>query len=98
MSFGVKVKVSWLRPTLRDPVDCIASPWDSPGQNTGMGSLFLVQVLFQTEGLNPGILHCRWILFQQSHKRSPCFGVTGYKCVICVSGVNGVVVACLCTV
>ena len=35
-------------------------PWNSPGQNTGVGSLSLLQELFPTQGLNPGLLHCRW--------------------------------------
>ena len=44
------------------------SPWNSPGQNIGVGSLFLLQGIFPTQGSNPGLLHCRWILYQQSHK------------------------------
>ena len=47
------------------------SPWNSPGQNTGVGSLSLLQGNFSTQGLNPGLLHCRWILYQLSHKGSP---------------------------
>ena len=47
------------------------SPWNSPGQNTGMDSLSLLQGIFPTRGLNPGLVHCRWILYQLSHKRSP---------------------------
>ena len=47
------------------------SPWNSPGQNTGVGSLSLLQGIFPTQGLNPGLLHCRRILFQLSHKGSP---------------------------
>ena len=47
------------------------SPWNSPGQNTGVGSLSLLQGLFQTQGLNPGLLHCRQILYQLSHQGSP---------------------------
>ena len=35
------------------------SPWDSPGQNTGVSSLFLLQGIFPTQGSNPGLLHCR---------------------------------------
>ena len=34
------------------------NPWNSPGQNTGVGSLFLPQGIFPTQGLNPGLLHC----------------------------------------
>ena len=47
------------------------SPWNSPGQNTGVGSLSLLQGIFPIQGLNPGLLHCRWILHQLSHKGSP---------------------------
>ena len=47
------------------------SPWNSPGHNTGMGSLSLLQGIFPTHGSNPGLPHCRQILYQLSHKRSP---------------------------
>ena len=47
------------------------SPWNSPGQNTGVGSLSLLQGIFPTQGSNPGVPHCRWILYQLSHKESP---------------------------
>ena len=47
------------------------SPWNSPAQNTGVGSLFLLQGIFPTQGSNPGFSHCRWILYQLSHKGSP---------------------------
>ena len=50
----VHVKVSQSCPTLCDPMDC---PWNSPGQNTGVGSLSLLQGIFPTKGLNPGLLH-----------------------------------------
>ena len=45
------------------------SPWNAPGQNIGVGSL--PQGIFPTKGLNPGLLHCWWILSQLSHKGSP---------------------------
>ena len=51
-------------PTLCDPVDC--SPWKSPGQNTGVGSLSLLQGIFPTQESTRGLLHCRWILNQLS--------------------------------
>ena len=35
------------------------SPWNSPGQHTGVGSHFLLQGIFSTQGSNPGLLHCR---------------------------------------
>ena len=46
-------------------------PWKSPGQNTEVGSLFLLWGIFPSQGLNPGLLHCRQILYQLSHKGSP---------------------------
>ena len=45
----------------------LCSPWNSPGQNTGMGSLPLLQGIFPTQGLNPGLPNFRWILYQLSH-------------------------------
>ena len=48
----------------------LQSPWDSPGQNTGVGSLSLLQEMFPTQGLNPGLPHCRWILYQLPYKGS----------------------------
>ena len=76
---------SWLYPvlclvaqsclTLCNPVDC--SPpgssvhGDSPGKNTGMGCCALLQGIFQTQGLNPGLPHCRQILYFLSHQGSP---------------------------
>ena len=41
----------------------VYSPWNSPGQNTGVGSRSLLQGIFQTQGLNRGLLHCRWISY-----------------------------------
>ena len=47
------------------------SPWNSPGQNTGVGSLSLLQRIFSAQGLSPCLEHCRLILSQLSHKGSP---------------------------
>ena len=47
------------------------SLWNSPGQNTGVDSLSLLQGIFPTQGSNPGLLHCRWILYQLSYQESP---------------------------
>ena len=49
----------------------ICSPWNSPGQNPGVGSLSLPQGIFPTQGWNPGLPHGRRILYQLSHQRSP---------------------------
>ena len=47
------------------------SPWNSPGQNTGSVSLSLLRGIFPSQRSNPGLPHCRWILYQLSHKGSP---------------------------
>ena len=44
------------------------SPWNSPGQTTGLGSLSLLQGIVPTQESNPGLPHCRKILYQLSHK------------------------------
>ena len=63
-----KVKVAQLCLTLCDPSG-LYSPWNSPGQNTEVGSLSLLQGIFPTQGSNPGLLHCRRILYQLSPKK-----------------------------
>ena len=45
--------------------------WNSPGQNTGVGSYSLLQGIFPTQGLNPGLAHDRQILYQLSYRGSP---------------------------
>ena len=55
------------------------SPWNSPGQNTGVGSFSILQGIFPTEGSNPGLLHCRQILYQLNHKGSPLKNKTKNK-------------------
>ena len=44
---------------------------NSPSQNTGVGSLSLLQRIFPTQGSNPGLLHCKQILYQLNHPGSP---------------------------
>ena len=44
------------------------SPWNSPGQNTGVGSLSLFQGIFTTQGWNPGLPHCRRIFLPAEPK------------------------------
>ena len=46
------------------------TPWSSLGQNTRVGSLSLLQGIFPTQGSNPGLPHCRQILYQLSHQGS----------------------------
>ena len=49
------------------------SPWNSPGQNTGVGSCSLIQEIFSIQELSQGFLHCRWILYQLSYQGSPLY-------------------------
>ena len=46
-------------------------PWNSPGQNTGVGSHSLLQGIFQTQESSRGLLHCRQILNCPSHQERP---------------------------
>ena len=56
------------------------SPWNSPGQNTKVGSLSLLQRIFTIQGSNPGLLHCRQILCHLSHQASPREYWSGLPC------------------
>ena len=62
-------------PTLCDPMDCnplgSSVHGDSPGKNTGVGSHALLQGIFPTQRSNPGLPHCRRILYRLSHQGSP---------------------------
>ena len=60
--------------TLCDPMEC-SSPGssihgDSPGKNSGVGCHAFLQGIFPAQGSNPGLLHCRQILYQLSHQGS----------------------------
>ena len=46
-------------------------PRNSPGQNTGVVCHFLLQGIFATQGSNPGLSHCRQMLYHLSHQGSP---------------------------
>ena len=63
------------------------SPRNSPGQNTGVGSLSLLQGILPTQGSNPGFPHCKQIFYQLSHQGSPKISVKWYLIVvfICIS-------------
>ena len=62
-----------LCPTLCNPMDCrptrLLCPWDSPSQNTGVGSCSLLQGIFQKS--NRGLWQGRRILYQLSYQESP---------------------------
>ena len=61
--------------TLCNTMDCsptrLLRPWDSSGKNTGVGCHFLLQGIFPTQGSNPGLQHCRQMLYPLSHQGSP---------------------------
>ena len=56
-----------LRPHGLQPTRLLC-PWDFPGKDTGVGCHFLLQGIFPTQGSNPGLLHCRQILYRLSYK------------------------------
>ena len=55
-------------------------PGDFPGKDTGVGCHFLLQGILPTQGSNPGLLHCRQILYWLSYKGSPNEGVLLHQC------------------
>ena len=71
-SYWAQVKLSESHSVMSDSLwpHGLYSPWNSPGQNTGVGSRSLLQGIFPTQGLNPGLPHCRQILYQLSHTGS----------------------------
>ena len=54
------------------------SLWNLPGQNTGVGSLALLQGIFLTRESNQGFLHCRWIVYQK-YIIGLCLGVKSWE-------------------
>ena len=71
-SWTIKKAESENRSVMSDSLQShrLYSPWNSPGQNTGVSSSSLLQGIFPTQGLNPGLPHYRRILYQLSHKGS----------------------------
>ena len=61
----------YLRPRGLQPTS-LHCPWDFPGKSTGVDCHLLLQGIFQTQGLNLGLLHCRQILYQLSHQGMNC--------------------------
>ena len=74
---GILSRISCVKSylTLCDPMDCSLSDssvrGDSPEKNTGVGCYALLQGIFPTQGSNPGLPHCRWILYSLNHQGSP---------------------------
>ena len=54
-------------------------PWDSSGKNTRVGSHFLLQQIFPTQGSNTALPHCRGVLYQLNHRGSPGKSLLGRK-------------------
>ena len=63
----------WLQPAR------LLCPWDCPGKNTGVGCHFLLQGILPNQGLIPGILHCKRILYQLTYQGSPRSSLITYK-------------------
>ena len=63
------------------------SSWNSPGQNTGVGSLSVLHGIFPTQELNQGLPHCRQILYQLSYQGSPFYIVDYHKTLISIIAV-----------
>ena len=70
----VKELVAQSCPTLCTPLDC--SPWNSPGKNTEVGFCDILQGIFQTQGSNLCLQHCKQILYCLSHEGSPLSGIS----------------------
>jgi len=66
----VKVKVTQSCPTLYDPMDYTVHGI-LQARILEWVAFFLLQRIFPTQGWDPGPPHCRWILYQLSHKGSP---------------------------
>ena len=60
------------RSVVSDSLQPHGRPWNFLGQNTGVGSLSLLQGISPPQGSNSGLLYCGWILYQLCHKESPC--------------------------
>ena len=75
MMWAFSFNLSW-KWKLLSCVQLLVTPWticswNFPGQNTGVGSLSLLQGIFSIQELNQGLLHCRWIHYQLSYQGSP---------------------------
>ena len=66
----LKVLVAQLCLTHHDPMEPtgLLCPWNSLGESTGVGSNSVLQGIFPPQGSNPGLLHCRQILYHLSHQ------------------------------
>ena len=81
VQFSCSVMSDSLQPHRLQPTRFL-HPWDFPGKNTGVGCHFLLQEIFLTQGLNPGLPHCRQTLYHLSHQGSPSC------CCLCIFRLN----------
>ena len=82
---GIWTEVKWNHSVVSDSLwpHGLYSPWNSPGQNTGVGSRSLLQGMFPTQGSNPGLPHCRQMLYQLSTREAHV-----YKGIAIISSTN----------
>ena len=71
--YSLEVLLSWFGTSSLFHVQFYLLLLEWVGQNTGVGSLSLLWGIFPTQSLNPGLPHCRWIIYQLSHKRNMLF-------------------------
>ena len=73
-------------PTLCDPTDHSlpgsSVPGDSPGKNTGVGGLSLLQAIFPTQELNRGLLHWRQIPTSWATREAHGGNMQNVKCTL----------------
>ena len=83
--FSCSVKSDSLQPHRQKPTRLLC-PWDFPGKNTGVDCHFLLQMIFTTQGLNPGLPRYRQMLYCLSHQRS--FKGEIQRIIIIYDGIN----------
>ena len=73
MKIVIKLYKSESHSTVSDSLwpHALYGPWNSLGQNTGVGSLSFLQGILPTQGSNTGLPQWRWILYQMNHKGRP---------------------------
>ena len=71
MKWSVKVTQLCVSDSLQ--LHGLYSPWNYPSQNTGAGSVSILQGIFPTQGSNPGLPHCGWILLLAEPQYRPYF-------------------------
>ena len=74
MYHQLTMKVTWLCPTLCNPMDCSPPgfcPWNSPDKSTGLGCHFLLQGIFLIQGSNPNLLYWQTDSLQSESPEKP---------------------------